>query len=42
MLDSGVAELDKVPALDIGLQPAAEREGAGLSMEEAPGLALAL
>lgn len=39
MLDSGVAELDKFAAFDIGLQPAAEREGAGLGVEETPGLA---
>ena len=39
MLDSGVAELDKVAAFDVGLQPAAEREGAGLGMKETPSLA---
>ena len=36
MLDSGSAELDEVAAIDKGLQPAAEREGARLSMEKPP------
>ena len=36
MFDSGSAELDEVAAIDKGLQPAAKREGARLSMEEAP------
>lgn len=39
MLDSGVAELNKFAAIDVGLQPAAEWKGARVSMEEAPCLA---
>lgn len=38
MFDSGSPELNEVAALDKGLQPAAEWEGAGLCMEEAPAL----
>lgn len=39
MLDSGVAELNKFAAIDVGLQPAAEWKGARVSMKEAPCLA---
>ena len=34
-----MAELYKVTAFDVGLQPAAEREGVGVSMKEPPGFA---
>ena len=39
MFDSGLAELYKIAAFDIGLQPATKREGAGLGMKETLGFA---